>query len=74
MILNIKPYRSQKDDLIMMIERDGIERLHEICAMYMLPIVALATFCIEEEIGDKEELESLIERLKDVYGYKEIIG
>lgn len=75
MIFHVGLYRNGKEDLIKHIKRhnNDVTLLSFYCAASAFPVAAAVVFCIEEFPERREELEQKLERLKEFYGYSEIV-
>lgn len=73
MIFKVGQYRNGKADLIRHVKRWGLDSLSFYCATVGFPVAAAIVFCIEEWPEEKEKLEKKLEKIKEFYGYEQIV-
>lgn len=73
MIFKLGQYRAGKNDLIRHVKKHGIESLSYYCAASAFPVAAAIVFCMEEWPEKREELEKRLEKVREFYGYEQIV-
>lgn len=67
---DINLFRKNKEELLRIIEKQGIDSLSNFCACTGLPVIVACFFVKEEMSQFDKEMDSKIESLKEFYDYE----